>query len=128
MLELELKIENLEEFKQAINKFGPMLKEELYSGFQRIASKEERYLKATTGFRDRTGHLRRSLYVLATYNPLGLELGALAKYAVYVAQGHGTWRGNFWRTYLHEMTPRVAEALDRTIKRLVKKFNNLFGE
>jgi len=125
-VELELKIENLEEFKQAIKSFSPMLKEGLYSGFQRIANKEEKILKSTAGFQDRTGHLRRSLYVLATYNPLGLEIGALAKYAYWVAFGHGTWRGNWWNSYLREMAPRVAEGVLGVLERTVKRFNKMY--
>jgi len=125
-VELTIKIENAEEFRAAIKKFGPEMKDGLYRGFQRIASKEERILKSTGGFRDRTGHLRKSLYVLATYKPLGLEMGALAKYAYWVAEGHGTWKGNFWNTYLREMTPRVVEGVLRVLKRIVNKLNKMF--
>jgi len=122
-LELTLEIENLVEFKTALNEFRPMLKDMLYRSFQRTANKEEQFLKSTAGFQDRTGHLRKSLYVLATFNPLGLELGALAKYAIYVAEGHGTWRGNWWRTYIRKMTPRVAQSVSDALKRVVRKFN-----
>jgi len=126
-LELTLEIENLKEFKEAIDRFRPMLKNDLYTGFQRVAAKEDRILKGTTGFQDRTGHLRRTLYVLATFRPLGLEIGALAKYAYWVAMGHGTWKGNWWNTYLREMAPRVADALSKILDRIVKKYNRLFG-
>ena len=125
-LELEIKIENIEEFKQALRQFPYMFKEEMYSGFQRIASKEERILKSTGGFQDRTGRLRRSLFATATYRPLGLEMGSYSKYARYVAEGHGTWRGNWWNTYIKGMTPRVVEGVSRVLKRLVRKFNKMF--
>jgi len=123
MVELTIEIENIEEFKHAIDKFGYMFKEDMYSGFQRMANKEERILKSTSGFQDRTGHLRRSLFVTATYNPLGLEMGTYSKYAKYVAEGHGTWRGNWWNTYIKGMTIRVVEGTERLLRRLVEKFN-----
>ena len=122
-LELTIEIENVEEFKKAIDRFGIMFKTEMYDGFQRIANKEDKILKSTGGFEDRTGKLRRSLFVTATYNPLGMEMGSMSKYAVYVAEGHGTWRGNWWNTYIKGMTIRVVEDVERVLKRLVDKFN-----
>lgn len=126
-LDLTIEIENAEQVKAALKQFPSMLKEDLYRGFQRIANKEEKILKSTGGFSDRTGRLRRSLYVTATYIPLGLEMGSLARYAVYVAKGHGTWAGNWWNTYLKGMGPRVAEQVARVLKRVVDKFNKLTG-
>jgi len=122
-LELEINIENVEEFKKALEQFGLMFKNEMYSGFQRITNKEEKILKSTGGFQDRTGSLRRSLFVTATYNPLGMEMGSMSKYAVYVADGHGSWLGNWWKTYLIGMIPRVVEDVEKVLKRLVDKFN-----
>lgn len=122
-LEFTIEIENVEEVKKALDQFPIMFKREMYSGFQRIANKEERILKSTGGFDDRSGHLRRSLFVTATYNPLGIEMGSFAKYAKYVAEGHGTWRGNWWNTYLKGMTVRVVEEFERLLNRLVNKFN-----
>jgi hypothetical protein len=122
-LELTIEVDNIEEFKAALNKFGVMFKNEMYSGFQRIANKEEKKLKSTGGFKDRTGHLRRSLFATATYNPLGLEMGSMSKYAIYVAEGHGTWKGNWWNTYLRGMVPRVVEGVTYLLQRLVNKFN-----
>jgi len=127
-LELEIKIENIEEFKQALRQFPYMFKEEMYSGFQRIASKENRILKSTGGFQDRTGRSRRSLFVTATYRPLGLEMGSFLKHMKWLAEGHGTWKGNWWTTYLRGMTPRVVEGVSRVLKRLVNKYNKIFKE
>ena len=122
-LELTIEIENAEEFKQALERFGVMFKTEMYSGFQRIANKEERILKSTGGFEDRTGRLRRSLFVVATYKPLGLEMGSTSNYAIYTARGHGTWMGSWWNTYIKGMTVRVVEGVERLLKRLVDKYN-----
>ena len=122
-LELEINIENVEEFKKALEQFGLMFKNEMYEGFQRIANKEEKILKSTGGFQDRTGSLRRSLFVTATYNPLGMEMGSMSKYAIYTAEGHGTWKGSWWNSYLNGMVPRVVEEVEKVLKRLVNKFN-----
>ena len=122
-LELEINIENVEEFKKALEQFGLMFKNEMYSGFQRIASKEDKILKSTGGFQDRTGRSRRSLFVVATYNPLGLEMGSFLPHMKYLADGHGSWIGNWWKGYLIGMVPRVVEDVEKVLKRLVNKFN-----
>ena len=97
-LEIKIEIENANQFTQALKEFSPFMKNELYSGLVRIASKEEKILKSTTGFEDVTGKLRRTLFVTALVNPLGIEMGTYNPYAKYVAYPHGTWRGNFWET------------------------------
>lgn len=125
-LEITFKIENVEEVKRALDRFPVMFKNEMFRGFQRIASKEEKMLKGTSGFQDRTGHLRRSLFVTAMYKPLGLEMGSTSRYAGYVAKGHGTWKGNWWNMYIKDMTPRVVEGISRVLKRLVNKWNKSF--
>lgn len=127
-LEMSIEIENIPEFKKAINDFGPMLKEDMYRSFQRTASKEDRILKSTSGFKDRTGRSRRSLFVTATWKPLGLEMGSFLPHMKYLAEGHGTWKGNWWATYLRGMTVRVVEDVSRALKRLVTKYNKKYKD
>ena len=125
-VEVTIDLENVEEFKAALREFGPMFKSEMYSGLQRIANKEERELKSTAYFNDITGRSRRSLFVTATYNPLGLEMGSWLPHMKYLAFGHGTWEGNWWTKYTKGMIPRVTEGISDILNRLVRKYNNRF--
>jgi hypothetical protein len=122
-LEVELITENAEEVKAAFERFGPALESSLFQAYERAAMSEEKNLKATIGFSDRTGRLRRSLYVVAVRYPLGLEFGSHLGYAVYVAMGHGTWLGGWWVQYLSEAVPRVLEAINSALERLTRKFS-----
>lgn len=126
-IDFEIHVDNLEEFKAALEAFPPMLQNDLYAGFQRIAAREEKILKGTAGFRDRTGRSRRSLYVVATWRPLGIEMGSWLPHMKWLAEGHGTWEGNWWAQFLRDMTPRVVESLQSLLKRVVDKYNTIFG-
>ncbi len=122
-LEFDIKIENAEEFTQTMNSFSPYMQNELYGEFVRIASKEERTLKSTTGFSDVTGKLRRDLFVTATIHPLGIEGGTYTPYGKYVEYPHGTWRGGFFSNYKNSALPRIFEAIERAVNKIVGKFN-----
>lgn len=122
-LEFEIKVENAGQFTQTMNSFSPYMKNELYSNFVRIASKEENILKGTTGFSDVTGKLRRDLFVTATIHPLGIEGGTFTPYGKYVEYPHGTWRGGFWSTYKNSALPRIFEGISRALNKIVDKFN-----
>jgi hypothetical protein len=122
-LEVDIKIINLDEVKRALKTFGVDMQNELLNALQPIASEEEKFLKSTSGFRDRTGHLRRSMYVTVLYNPPGIEVGVTSNYAVYVAMGHGSWRGNWWLTYLHSAVPRIIDGFEKAVNRMAVKFN-----
>ena len=125
-VELEITLENKEQVKAALTQFPMELKQSVYTRFQRVANREEKILKSTTGFKDRTGHLRRSLAVVARWNPLSLEMGAYAWYAKYVAHGHGTWVGNWWNTYIRELMNRLPDDISQAVDRAVKAFNRRF--
>lgn len=126
-VDIEFRVENAEEVKKALRSFPNELKESLYRSYLRSANKQEKILKATTGFRDRTGHLRRTLIATASYNPLAITIAALADYARYVAYGHGTWKGNWWLTFLRGAIPQIVGDAEKALEATVKRFNRLMG-
>lgn len=127
-IEVELVMENNEDVKRALSEFGPELESELFGSYERLAMQEEKMLKSTTGFKDVTGRLRRSLFVVASRFPLGIEFGSYLSYSYYVAMGHGTWFGGWWVDYLSQAVPRVVDAVEKVLERLVGKYNAKGGE
>jgi len=126
-LEIEFEIENITGVKEAFRQFHMELQESLYRRFQRMANREEKILKSTTGFKDRTGKLRKSLAVVARWKPLGLDVAAYAEYAYWVAHGHGTWKGNWWLTYIKGLMERLPNDATQAMARAVKSFNDKYG-
>ena len=124
---LEINIENLNQVKEAINQFPNELKESLYRRFQRVANREEKILKSTTGFQDRTGRLRRELMAVAKYNPLSIEIGTYNPYSPYVAYGHGSWRGGFWQEYIIGMASRLPNDLRESVDRAINDFSKKYS-
>jgi len=122
-LEISIVIENEEQLKQVLDSFSLEMEGEVYNSLLRTANKEEKILKSTARFTDRTGKGRRSLFVTATFNPLGIEGGSYNPYMKYVAKGHGTWRGNWWETYKKGAIPRIFKDIERAVNKVVKKFN-----
>lgn len=120
-VDFEIELENVEEVKAFFRRFGDKMDFAIYDSLMITANKEERILKGTMGFSDKTGHLRRSLFVTAVLNPLGIEMGSYAKYAPYVAYGHGTWIGGFWDDYVMEAVPRILDSIDRSLNRLIRE-------
>jgi len=125
---MEVNLENLEEFKAALKEFSPELKDSMFMSFQRLASKLEREFKGTTGFKDKSGKLRRSIFCTATYEPLGLEYGALAPYAGYVEHGHGTWKGGWLRNMVVSKWAQINEAIKRALEKAIKKYQSKYRE
>ena len=124
-IEFDIKFENIKEVQDLLRQFPIEMKEEVFRSFQRTAAKQEKELKATTGFRDVTGKLRRTLFVVATYNPLGIEMGSWSDYAKYVAEGHGTWLGNWWETFKRRSIPEISISIEKALTRIVEKYNRL---
>ena len=124
---LEINIENLNQVKEALNQFPIELKNSLYTRMQRIANREEKILKSTTGFQDRTGRLRRELMAVAKYNPLSVEIGTYTPYGTYVAYPHGrSWKPHWWQDYIVGMAFRVPEDIKGVLERTVRDFNNKY--
>ena len=125
-LELSINMENLKQVEQALDQFPIELKEGMHRRMQQSANREEKILKSTTGFRDRTGRSRRSLFATATYNPIGIEIGSFLPHMVPLAYGHGTWLGGFWEEYIKGLAQRMPEdiknMLERTIRAFMKKY------
>lgn len=122
-LEFDIELENAEEVQRTLENIPAKMKFSLFDSMMILAQREENLFKATTGFRDRTGHLRRSLFVTAVLDPLGIEIGAIARYAPYVAFPHGTWLGGFWENYLVEGVPRMLDFIEQSLKRFADRFN-----
>jgi len=125
-LETIITIDNMSEVKEYLDQFPPILKEEVFRSFQRLAFTKDKELKASADFNDRTGRSRRSLFVVATYNPLGLEMGSYLPHMKYLAYGHGTWRGGWWEKWKRQSTAQIVERITNTVKRAVNKFNRMF--
>lgn len=125
-LEIDIVIENVEQFTDQMKSFSPFMKNELYGRFIRIAGKEEKILKGTSDFQDVTGKLRREIYVTATVHPLGIEAACYTHYGVYVDRGHGTYRGGFWRNWKRTAVPRIFKNIERAVNDIVNKFNRQF--
>ena len=126
-VDLEINIENLNQVKDVLSQFPKELKGSLYTRFQRIANREEKILKSTSGFRDRTGRLRRELMAVAKYNPLSIEIGTYTPYGVYVAYPHGTWRPHWWQEYIKGMASRVPNDIKGVLERAVRDFNKKYS-
>lgn len=126
---LEINVENLNQVKEALSQFPNELKDSLYRRFQRIANREEKTLKSTSGFQDRTGRLRRELMAVAKYNPLSIEIGTYTPYGIYVAYPHGTWKPIWWLDYIKGLSSRLPndlrEAVDRAVKDFSKKYSGM---
>jgi len=123
VVEFGIEIENLEEVQGRMKNFSRQLEFRLYDSLLLTAEREEKILKSTPGFRDVTGHLRRSLYVTAVLNPIGIEMGSFASYAAYTAYPHGTWSGGWWDEYISGAVPRILDSIDRAVERLSREFN-----
>ena len=128
-LELTIDIENLKNVQRALEQFPNELKNSMFRKMQVVSNREEKILKGTSGFKDRTGRSRRSLFVTATYNPVGIEMGSYIPHMVPLAFGHGTWAGGFWEEYIKGMARRLPEdigsALERTIKEFERKYKDV---
>jgi len=124
---LDINIENLNQVKEALSQFPNELKESLYTRYQRIANREEKILKSTVGFKDRTGRLRRELFVAVNYNPLSIEFGTWTPYSPYVAYGHGSFKGGFWQEYIIGMASRVPNDIKNVLERTVNDFNKKYS-
>ena len=122
-VDFDIEIENLDEVKNVFKQFSREMVFRLFDSFGLTANREEKILKSTIGFRDRTGRLRRDLFVTAVLNPLGIEMGTHTPYAGYVAFGHGTWRGGFWDEYIMGAVPRILDSIDRVVRRLTKEYS-----
>lgn len=124
--ETDLVVENLKEFQHALKRFGPELAHGMYPSLQRTAFKFEGILKGDAPYK--TGRLQRSTYCIATFRPLGLEMGALAEYAYWTEKPHGTWPGGwFSRAFnrnIHILIEGIERALERGIKTYQKKVKN----
>lgn len=123
---MEVNIENLNQVKEVLNQYPVELKESVYRKFQRSANREEKILKSTTGFKDKTGRLRRELMAVAKYNPLSIEIGTYTPYGTYVAFGHGTWRPTWWYNYLRGVSSRIPNDIKQALERSVKDFNEKY--
>jgi len=127
MFDVGLKMENEEQFKKVLAMWPDELRESLFRSMQRTANFTEKELKTTHGFEDRTGHLRRTIYADAIYNPLGINIGVKAKYAIYTEQGHGTWKGGWFTRDMQRIMPLVQEKIMNGLKRAVEKFSKMAG-
>lgn len=123
-LKLEFKVEDL--LTTALKEFGPIsislkaaIKNKLYYSLLRLVVKETKILKSEAVFTDRTGRLRRSLFVEATFRPLAIIAGSYHPYFKYVAYAHGTWPGGWWEDYKKKAKPRITKAIDKAIKRII---------
>lgn len=125
---MDIKIDNLNQVKEALNQFPKELNDSLFTRFQRIANREEKILKSTTGFNDRTGRLRKELMAVAKYNPLSIEIGTYTPYSSYVAYGHGTWRGGWWQEYIIGLSSRLPNDIKGALERTVRDFNKKYSE
>ena len=122
-LRLEIKVKNIKGLLVPLEEFTPIMRRELYNSLLRIANKEERMLKSTLKFTDRTGKLRRSLFIVATFKPLGISGGSFNPYAIYVAYPHGTWSGSWWLSYKRRAIPRILNAIKGAANRIVRKWS-----
>lgn len=125
MFDIGLKVENEAQFKKVLAMWPDELRESLFRSMQLTANFMEKEIKITVGFQDRTGHLRRSIYVDALYNPLGIDVGVKAKYAIYTEQGHGTWKGGWFTREMIRIMPLVQKKIEHGLEEAIKKFNKL---
>lgn len=123
LVDMEVRLENLPEVVEAFKQFPVDMKNTMFRSLQISSNREEKILKSTTGFRDRTGHLRSTMAVVARYRPIGIDVDIFARYAKYVAHAHGTWRPRWWYEFVAGFMERIPRGISSALERAVKKFN-----
>lgn len=123
-VEIEVRLDNLPQIMDAFERFPEVMKDTMFRSLQRSANREEKILKSTREFKDRTGYLRRSMAVVARYKPVGIDVNVFAPYGVYVAHAHGTWRPRWWYRFVGGFMERIPRDISNALKRAIKKFNS----
>lgn len=122
-MEIEVRLDNLDEIRDALNRFPEEMTNSMYRRLQRSAAREEKILKSTREFKDRTGYLRNTMAVVATYRPIGIYANIFAWYAKYVAHAHGTWNPRWWYEFIGGFMTRIPKDLSKALEEVVKLWN-----
>jgi len=118
--ETSLEVENLKEFQEALKRFGLELPHGMYPSLQRTAFTLEQIFKSAAPYK--TGRLQRMTYCVATFRPLGLEMGSLAEYAYWTEAPHGTWPGGWFSKEFNRNIHIIIEGIQRALELGIKKY------
>ena len=120
-VEIELRLENSEEIQMYLERFPRKAQVELGRAIDKDVPRLEKELKGRGAFHDRTGKLRRALYVITRIDPIGIIFGADTPYASYVAFGHGTWTPTWFVEFIEYAAQEVVRILDEALTSLLEK-------
>jgi len=61
-------------------------------------------------------------YCVATFRPLGLEMGSLAEYAYWTETPHGTWPGGWFSRAFNRNIHLIIEGIERALQQGIRKY------